>query len=144
MSRGRIVIVAAVLAALVLLFVLLRPGDDSPQPVTEAQTTVGTTTANTVTAPVPATPTATRETIVVRDAKPVGGIQRFEAPKGTRVVVVVRSDVADEIHLHGYDLKADAAPGRPARIAFKADLVGRFELELEDHGVQIAELTVEP
>ena len=140
MSRGRIVIVAVVLAALVLLFALLRPSGDSPEPASEAQTT----TANTVTAPVPPTPTATRETIVVRGGKPVGGIQRFEAPKGTRVVVVVRSDVADEIHLHGYDVKADAAPGRPARLAFKADLVGRFELELEEHGVQIAELTVEP
>ena len=31
-----------------------------------------------------------------------------------------------------------------ARIEFTADVPGRFEIELEERGVQIAELTVEP
>jgi hypothetical protein len=58
--------------------------------------------------------------------------------------VTVRSDVADEIHVHGYDVTGNAAPGKPARVAFEADLVGRFEIELENRGVQIGELTVRP
>ena len=37
---------------------------------------------------------------------------------------------------------ADVAPGQPGRISFRADLVGRFDLELEDRAVLIAELRV--
>ena len=60
------------------------------------------------------------------------------------VVVTVTSDVADEVHLHGYDLSADVAPGAPATIRFEANAPGRFEIELENAGVQIAELEVRP
>ena len=58
--------------------------------------------------------------------------------------MIVRSDVADEVHVHGYDLMADVAPGKPVRIEFTANLTGRFEIELEDRGKQIAQLTVLP
>ena len=69
---------------------------------------------------------------------------RASTDKGDGVVVLVTSDVADEVHVHGYDLMRDVAPGAPARIAFQATIPGRFEIELEDRGVQIAELTVNP
>jgi hypothetical protein len=59
-------------------------------------------------------------------------------------VLLIRSAVADHAHLHGYDLLADVAPGRTARIAFRADVPGRFEIELEDRGEQFAELIVSP
>ena len=36
----------------------------------------------------------------------------------------------------------DVAPGKPARLPFKATIPGRFEVELEDRGVQIADITV--
>jgi heme/copper-type cytochrome/quinol oxidase subunit 2 len=64
--------------------------------------------------------------------------------KGEKVALVVTSDVADEIHLHGYDLSADVAAGGSATIRFTADTVGRFEVELEERGVQLAELQVTP
>jgi hypothetical protein len=62
--------------------------------------------------------------------------------KGDKVVLVVRSDVADEIHLHGYNLSADVTAGGVARIPFVATVPGRFEAELEQRGVKIADLTV--
>ena len=61
-----------------------------------------------------------------------------------KVTLVVSSDIADEVHLHGYDLMADAAPGEKARIAFVATIPGRFEVELEDRALQIGELEVRP
>ena len=64
--------------------------------------------------------------------------------KGRRVNLVVSSDVADHVHLHGYDVMRDVAPGRPARIAFRATIVGTVEAELEDSGVQIASITTKP
>ena len=80
--------------------------------------------------------------IVVANAAPQGGIVRQTVNKGDRVVLVVKSDVADEIHLHGYDLSRDVKAGGTARLPFTATLPGRFEVELESRGVQIADLTV--
>ena len=82
--------------------------------------------------------------IVVVNSAPKGGIVRQTVSKGDRVVLVVKSDVADEIHLHGYDKSTDVTAGGTARLPFTATLPGRFEVELETRGVQIADLTVNP
>lgn len=148
---------AVVLA--VILFVVLRPDDDDDAgPTPAAQTTTGETTTEdtetetetvgTTTEEAPTTAQAQdpnapqRIVVVVRNGQPVGGVKRPEIEQGKRVVLVVRSDVSDHMHLHGYDLLADVAPGQPGRIRFRADLVGRFDLELEDRAVLIAELEV--
>jgi len=73
---------------------------------------------------------------------PDGGIARPSVDKGEHVVLVVHSDTADEIHLHGYDLSADIEAGGTAGIAFTATIQGRFDVELENSGVQLAEITV--
>ena len=73
-----------------------------------------------------------------------GDTGRVPVAAGSHVTLVVTSDVADEVHVHGYDLMGDVAPGQPVTIAFKATAPGRFEIELEQRGVQIGELTVEP
>jgi hypothetical protein len=70
-----------------------------------------------------------------------GGGQR-SAKLGQAVVIMVTSDIADEIHLHGYDKKADAGPGKVATIAFIADKPGIFEVELESKGLKLFELEV--
>ena len=100
-----------------------------------------------MTAPPTLEPTITdtvEHVVTIRGGDPVDGIVRAEAHKGEPVVVVVRSDVADEVHVHGYDLTADVAPGKPVRIEFAANLTGRFEIELEGRHKQIAQLTVLP
>jgi hypothetical protein len=56
----------------------------------------------------------------------------------------VRADVSDHVHLHGYDIMRDVSPGRPARLRFRATIPGRFEVELEDRRLQIAQLEVRP
>ena len=92
------------------------------------------------TPPPPPGPTEIR--IVVVNGAPKGGIVREKVAKGDRVVLIVRSDVTDHVHLHGYDIMRDVAPGKPARLPFKATIPGRFEVELEDRGVPIADITV--
>ena len=153
----KVALIAASLGLLISLFFALRDDDDD----SAAQTTIAqTTTAETTTeAPPPATeqvtteappPTTTQapETVelnyVVVGGQPQGGIARDSVAQGRNVLITVTSDVADEVHLHGYDLMADVAPGTPATIRFTADAPGRFEIELEDSAVQIAELEVRP
>ncbi len=123
-------------------------GDEAP-PAASAATTVETTT-ETTTAETTTTETTSNADpartirIVVAGGRPQGGIQRPSVKQGRRVVLVVRSDVADEVHVHGYDLMKDVEAGGTVRIAFKATVPGRFEVELEDLGLQLADLTVEP
>ena len=71
-------------------------------------------------------------------------MKRFSVRRDREVVLVVESELADHVHLHGYDLMADVAPGSPATIRFTADASGLFEIELEDRGLQIGELEVRP
>jgi carbamoylphosphate synthase small subunit len=130
-------------------FVLASCGGDdgesagtTTEPTTTSERTTTTTTTTETTPPPPPGPTEIR--IVVVDGAPKGGIVREAVEKGDRVVLVMRSDVTDHIHLHGYDIMRDVAPGKPARLPFKATIPGRFEVELEDRGVQIADITVTP
>jgi len=154
----KVALIAAGLGLLVSLFFALRPDDDddSAAQTTIAQTTTvettteapPTTTEQATTEAPPPTTTAAPEPVrinyVIVGGEPQGGIQRDSVAKGRDVVITVTSDVADEVHVHGYDLMADVAPGAPATIRFTADAPGRFEIELENTGVQIAELEVRP
>jgi hypothetical protein len=83
-------------------------------------------------------------TIAVENGAPVGGIQRPTVERGEQVALDVRSDIADDVHLHGYDLSEEVKPGSRARIVFVADLPGRFVVELESRHLQIAQLEVRP
>jgi hypothetical protein len=98
-------------------------------------------TAATTTTTSPAKPVTV--SIVVQNGAPQGGIVRATVNKDDHVVLVVKSDVADEIHLHGYDKKTDVTAGGTARLPFVANIPGRFEVELESRSVQIADLTVQ-
>ena len=62
--------------------------------------------------------------------------------KGADVRLMVRADVEDEVHLHGYDIAAEVAPGHPARINFKAEDAGRFIAELEHLHLHIVTLRI--
>jgi hypothetical protein len=63
---------------------------------------------------------------------------------GSHVVIVVSSDMADEVHLHTYDIKGDLSAGTELVLEFDADIAGVFEMELETAHLQILELIVTP
>jgi hypothetical protein len=144
MNRSLLLVLAGV-AAVVVLFVVFRSGGDDSSTATTAPAT--TTTATTSTAPTTTTKPVSEVTvipIVVKNARPVGGIVHTQVKQGQRVSLVVTSaDTTDEVHLHGYDLHSEIENGK-ARIAFTATIAGRFEAELEQHGVQILDLEVRP
>ena len=142
----KLLIAAGGIAAAVVLFLVFRPGDDDgdsssapPPPPTQTATTPTATTP-----PPPPPPQGARIAIAIRGGKPVGGIKRATVSKNERVVLTVSSDVSDEVHVHGYNLMKDVGPGAPAVIAFKATIPGQFEAELEERGLQIAEISVGP
>jgi hypothetical protein len=144
---NKVVLSLAGAAILVGLFFVLRPGDDEDDqavpPPPPATTTTGTTaTRTTTTRPKPPAPTTIQ--IVVRGGRVVGGLRRTRLAQGERAVLIVRADVSDHVHLHGYDVMRDVSRGSPARLRFRATIPGRFEVELEDRKLQIAQLEVRP
>lgn len=88
--------------------------------------------------------TAVVPKIVVRDGEPVGGVKRLEYSAGDEIRFEVESDAAEEIHVHGYDVAKEVPAGGSVSFAIPADIEGIFEVELEELGVQIAELRVNP
>jgi hypothetical protein len=83
-------------------------------------------------------------TIVVRDGEPVGGVQELEFSAGDEIRFRVSSDAAEEIHVHGYDIAKDVPAGGTVEFDFPAELEGIYEAELEELGVQIVELRINP
>lgn len=53
----------------------------------------------------------------------------LRAGQNDRVELIVWSDRDVRLHLHGYDIEAEARPDRPARLVFQAVHAGRFPLE---------------
>ncbi len=133
----------AIAAACAASFVLAGGGDDDSGTTTTTQTQATTGTAEQRPAqPKPAQPAVER--IVVVGGKPRGGVERLSFKSGDRVQFRVTSDVADEVHVHGYDVSKDVPAGGSVRFSFPARIEGVFEVELEARHEQIAELRVSP
>jgi hypothetical protein len=146
---NRLLIVAAAVVVAAGLFFVLRPDDDenstATTPATTNTTTVTPTEPSVPSPPRPPSPPPPAEVrITVRDGTPVGGVRRVTVAEGRRVILIVSSNVADHVHLHGYDIMRDVAPGKPARISFRATIVGTVEAELEDRRVPLARVTTQP
>ncbi len=158
MSRNqRIALVVGAVVVAVVAFLIARPGGDDDDGGSEraaqtapAQTESRTTGERSETETKPALPPKPKITrIRLRGGTVVGGVKRVQARTGDTVRILVTSDAPDELHLHGYDIYENAAPGRPARFLFRADIEGVFELEshvAEDAGRDplIGRVVVEP
>ena len=96
------------------------------------------------TTPAPAKPKPTTVTIRVVGGVPQGGIARPKVKKGDRVVIVVRADAGESVHIHGYDVERAITPGKPVRLPITATIPGRFEVELHHPDSVLAVLTVNP
>jgi hypothetical protein len=148
---ARWIVATGGVAALVLLFLLLRP-DESPQPGTSAPTPTVTGTPATSPTPTDDSADALQAEIEIEEGQVrvelegqrLPNLARIDATQGQRVALRVEADVTDEVHVHGYDLLADLSPGERVTITFWADIPGVFEIELEEAGQLLAQLQVEP
>ena len=134
-------------ALLTLVLAAACGSSDSPTVVADQPTTAPTPTAAATTA-APA-PTSTLPagvdasfafTVAGDTVTPSPG--RTKVAKGSTVQLVVTSDVADEVHLHGYDKMVDVAEGGTVTLTFKATIPGVFEVELEDSKTLITRVQV--
>jgi hypothetical protein len=144
-ARMRIVFAAIAVVILVVAVVVLGSsgGDDDEREASSSPTATSTPTTS---APdVKPTETATPKPTVDPGPLLTGAkVTTIEVTKGDIVRFRVRSPVAEEVHVHGYDLKKELEPGKTASMSFKATIDGIFEIEFEHAGKQIASLRVDP
>jgi len=148
-NATRIAALLVTLAVIVGLFFAFRGGGDDGAATTT--TTEAATATTTSAAPgdgkpdgVTGVPSPLIPVIDVVDGEPKGGVAELEFDKGDEIAFEVTSDTADEVHVHGYDVEAEVPAGGTAKLDFRADLDGVFEVELHHSGAEIAELTVNP
>jgi hypothetical protein len=80
--------------------------------------------------------------IYVVGGKPKGGVKTLTYNKGQQVLFTVVSDVADEVHVHGFNLKKEVPKDGSVTFSFPASDQGGHVIELESRGEQIANLEV--
>jgi heme/copper-type cytochrome/quinol oxidase subunit 2 len=130
---------AVAIVALTGLYVLARPPTAAvPEPSAPAPVPVAA-------APPSAPPEVTaREFIFDVVQGKLTGPPHLQVNQNERVILRVTSDVADELHVHGYELSAPLPAGEPVSLTFIAAKSGRFEVELHGAHRQLGALEVQP
>ncbi|GAA0626319.1 hypothetical protein HPO96_37300 [Kribbella sandramycini] len=144
-----------VVAAALLTLVLAGCGSEEPAgsgtptttpPPTPTSTPVSTPPATTP----PSTPASTPKPAadVTVDVTIAGGKVTssqgalVKAKSGQTVLITAVSDVADSLHVHGYDETLDLKPGKSASVTFKTSDKGIFEVETHESGKLVFKLQV--
>jgi FtsP/CotA-like multicopper oxidase with cupredoxin domain len=139
----------AALIAVIAIVVFVASGGPDETAEDAASPAAGQTSTPTAT-PTPAgeestaTPTATPTAEPQPPLLQSGKVAKLRFTEGETVRFRVRSDSAEEVHVHGYDIKKDLEPGKTETMSFKASITGIFEIEFEGSAEQIAELRVDP
>ncbi|HEY6670936.1 MAG TPA: hypothetical protein VIZ91_00395 [Solirubrobacterales bacterium] len=122
---SRLGVLAAVIVAAIVLFIVLQSNSDERS----SDTSKGV------------------QVLTVNNGNPVGGVKTLIYNKGDQVQLEVRLNTPEEeVHVHGYEIEKPAEHS-PVRLSFPAKLDGVFEIELHklDHTeAPIAELHVNP
>ncbi len=71
-----------------------------------------------------------------------GGLGVVRVTQGDRVELRWTSDETTELHLHGYNVEIELAPGEEGVMAFDARATGRFAIEGHGFGGDHAEKTL--
>ncbi|HEX5622439.1 MAG TPA: hypothetical protein VFX51_28705 [Solirubrobacteraceae bacterium] len=139
--------IAAVIAVVAVVVILVAGGGDDGDPGTQAsatQTATPTPTQDQTEASPQETETPTPTPKPEPPLLKGGKVTRLEFKEGDTVKFRVVSPVAEEVHIHGYNIAKDLEPNKEITVSFPATIEGIFEIEYEHAGEQIGELRVEP
>jgi hypothetical protein len=124
-----------VTAGVIALYLWLRPPPAAAPPAPAAPAPA---------AAAPAAPVPPGEFLFEIGAGKVRGPLAMVVRQGEQVSLRVRSDVADELHVHGYDLSAPLPPDEQVALTFIAARAGRFIVELHGSHRELGALEVQP
>ncbi len=89
-----------------------------------------------------ATPAPRTVAVSYAGGEVAGTSGREEVPVGEQVVLRISSDVAEQVHVHGYDVQATVPAGGSVDIPLRTSIPGVFEVELHDSGKVLFSLRV--
>lgn len=122
------------------------PATSSAAAASAAPSTSSTPSTPNTPSPGEPSPTAGTDAVVVKVQVSGGrvrpGLQTTKVKAGQKVTITATSDVADSIHVHGYDKTLDLPPGEAASVSFVADVKGVFEVETHETELLVAKLAV--
>jgi hypothetical protein len=141
--------IAAVIAVVAVVVILTAGGGDDEDTGSQASATQTATPTPTQDQPEAQpqdaeTPTPTPTPKPKPPLLKGGKVTRLEFKEGDTVKFRVVSPVAEEVHIHGYDIAKDLEPNQEITVSFPATIEGIFEIEYEHAAEQIGELRVEP
>ena len=130
-------------------------GETTTSPTAGSTTTTLATTTSAEATPTTTTATTTSKAtttsgggdlfrIMIENGVKTEGLDTISVRVGETVRFEVEADVADEVHVHGYDLTFETIPGEKTLVEFVADATGIFEVELEGSGVSVVDIEVTP
>jgi hypothetical protein len=141
----------AVVIAVVAVVLLASSGNDEQEATSADATPTATPTATADAAPdetetpdETATPTPTPTPKPQPPLLRAGKVADLRFTEGETIRFRVRSDVDEEIHVHGYDVTKAIPAGRTTNVTFPAEITGIFEIEFHGSGEHIAQLRVDP
>ncbi len=120
--RGLLLVVLAVVA-LVALWQGMRPRAVTPGPASAVARSIDW---------------------VVRDGRRSAGPERVVASVDDRLLLRVRSNRPDQLHVHGYEIARELPAGEQVEIALPLTQSGRFDIELHHAHQLLAVLEVQP
>ncbi len=142
--NARAALVPALVAALLTGCAAGQEQEDAAAaPASSAPASSASATASAPASATPSPPPTVRAIAVSYAGGEVTGTSgREEVPLGERVVLRISSDVAEEVHVNGYDLEGAVPGGGSVDIPLTADIPGVFEVELHDAGRVLFQLRV--
>lgn len=135
--------VCLALSAVACVVVLAGCGASGPDGVAETPTRKASeSTAPTSGSPPSAStssqsPKAPVVRVAIRDGKVNPRPSTHRVARGETVRLVVSTDRADELHVHGYEKTARLPAGESTTVTLRADRPGRFEVETHDTGLRL-------
>lgn len=136
-SRIKFVALAAAVLVLAGAALLIPRGDETAAPPVTVQPGAATPPTGGSQTSEPTKPRVPKPPLLIV-AKP----KELEFTSGETIRFAVENDVADEVHVHGYDKSMELPANRRKTMRFKANIEGIFEIELENSGQPIGTLKV--
>lgn len=132
----------AVTLTLASTLALSACGGDDPATETPSFSPPASSTGAGATSPSETAFAGTEIVVAVKGGKVEPSTHRVKVAKGTQVRLLITSDTADEVHVHGYEIEKELPAGQQATVDFTADQTGLFEVETHESGLQLVQLEV--
>jgi ABC-type Fe3+-hydroxamate transport system substrate-binding protein len=81
--------------------------------------------------------------VTLKGGKPQGGTRHLSTKPNKPTFLLVTSDKAEEVHVHGADREVEVPANQPTRVDITEPAPGQYEVEIHSTNAQIAVLRVQ-